>query len=61
MKVRLTKRSKKVAVYKDGILVGVYRSITEAGLTHQVSPQNVWKVCATGYSTKLNGLNFMFA
>lgn len=58
--LRLTKRSKEVAVYKDGVLKAVYASMTEAAEREGVRVQNVWKVCATDYKSTLNGLEFRY-
>ena len=50
---------RRVEVWKDGKLVEIYNTLSEAAKKHGVDYQNVWKIC-NGYKSKLNGFDFRY-
>lgn len=55
----MSRVKRRVEVWKDGRLVEIYPSLSEAARAYGVAFQNVWKVCA-GYKSKLRGYDFKY-
>lgn len=53
----VTRRSKKIAVYKDDKLIAIYDGFSNAARATGVKVQNIYKTCK-GYKTTLNGYSF---
>lgn len=52
-----THRSKVVVVYKDGVRVAVYTTMSNAARGVGVAVQNIWRAL-NGYKTTLKGYEF---
>ena len=49
-----TNRSKMIGVYKDGVRVAVYTTMSNAARDLDIAVQNIWR-SVNGYKTKLRG------
>lgn len=57
IKGQTSRRSKLVGVYKDGVRVAVYTTMSNAARDLGIAVQNIHKAL-TGYKTKLKGYEF---
>ena len=53
----VTNRSKMIGVYKDGVRVAVYTTMSNAARDLDIAVQNIWRAL-NGYKTKLKGYEF---
>ena len=54
--------SKVVIKYDEsGTILATFSTITEASIITGVAHQNIWKVCTTGYKSKLGGYYYRYA
>lgn len=54
---QVNKRSKTIGVYKDGVRVAVYTTMSNAARDLDIKVQNIFKAL-TGYKTTLKGYEF---
>ena len=52
-----TNRSKLIGVYKDGVRVAVYTTMSNAARDLDIAVQNIWRAL-NGYKTTLKGYEF---
>jgi len=56
---QVNKRSKTIVVYKDGVRVAVYATMSTAARDLDIKVQNIFKALG-GYKTKLKGYEFKY-
>ena len=56
---QVNKRSKTIGVYKDGVRVAVYATMSTAARDLDIKVQNIFKALG-GYKTKLKGYEFRY-
>lgn len=59
IKGQVNKRSKLIGVYKDGVRVAVYTTMSNAARDLDVKVQNIWS-SLNGYKTRLKGYEFRY-
>jgi hypothetical protein len=55
----VTIRSKSIVVYKDGVRVAIYTTMSNAARDLDIAVQNIWK-SLNGYKTTLKGYEFRY-
>jgi len=55
----VTYRSKSIGVYKEGVKVAVYTTMSNAARDLDIKVQNIWKALK-GYKTTLKGYEFRY-